>query len=134
MHKCPKGGGLRAGTTYCAPVERGFPDAPEISYYNGNRWTMEWAHGRNLTRSVTLARSTVGINEDTIDLETALSYTYDAEGIRTGRTHTTNIYGYRLKSAGDSEIMSADEPDASSLFERYTIVSTTTEHYYISVC
>ena len=103
-----------------------------ISYYNGIRWTMEWGHGRNLTSSVTLARSTLVISEDTIDLETALSYTYDAEGIRTGRTHTTNIYGYRPISGNGSVIMSDDETAIGSRYERYTIVSTTTEHYYVT--
>ena len=57
------------------------------SYYNGNRWTFTWAQGRRLTNAS--------------DGTNTISYTYDADGLRTGKTvngveHTYYYAGGKL--------------------------------------
>lgn len=42
------------------------------SYYNGSRWTFTWAQGRRLTSAS--------------DGTNTISYTYDADGLRTSKT------------------------------------------------
>ena len=54
------------------------------------------------------------------------------KGIRTGRTYTTSIYRYQKKNSDGSVIMSVDETDASSSYDRYLVSSTSTEHHYIT--
>ena len=53
-----------------------------LSYYNGTRWTFGWANGRQLVSASTGT-----------DLEdVTVSYTYEADGMRTGKTVTTVRY------------------------------------------
>ena len=57
------------------------------SYYNGNRWMFTWAQGRRLTNA----------NDGT----NTISYTYDADGLRTSKTvngveHTYYYAGGKL--------------------------------------
>ena len=129
--RCPKGGGLRAGTSCKSPVARGILDAPEISYYNGNRWAMEWEHGRNLTKIFTMATNTNVISESKFDIVHEMVYTYDAEGIRTGRTYITRIYRY-AKNNGGSSIASVGETAANATYSRYRVSSSETNHYYVT--
>ena len=113
---------------YYEGQEQGFANAPvsgnPISYYNGNRWAMEWEHGRNLTKSFTMATNTTVISESKFDIVHEMLYTYDAEGIRTSRTYTTTIYGYRKSGDGTS--------DESSSYDRYLVSSSEVEHQYVT--
>ena len=60
---------------------------PICSYYNGIRWTLDWAEGRNLISAWT----TVAVS-DTQEADILVTYTYDAEGLRTGKTVTVETY------------------------------------------
>src|SRR5699024_6097043 len=53
-----------------------------ISYYNGTRWAMDWAEGRNLVAAETATETT----------DTGLSFAYDASGLRTEKTVVTKTY------------------------------------------
>ena len=53
-----------------------------VSYYNGTRWNFDWQNGRQLIT----AEKTEGMTD------TTLSYTYDADGIRTSKTYTVETY------------------------------------------
>ncbi len=53
-----------------------------ISYFNGARWSFDWAEGRNLTEALT--------STDTAD--TSLSFAYDANGLRTEKTVVKKTY------------------------------------------
>ena len=56
------------------------PAGNPTSYYNGIRWTFQWAHGRNL------ATAAGGGN--------TLSFTYDADGQRTSKTVNGVVHTY----------------------------------------
>ncbi len=53
-----------------------------LSYYNGREWSFSWGAGNVLSS----AESTEG------NVETDISYTYDLDGIRTGKTVTKTSY------------------------------------------
>ena len=53
-----------------------------ISYYNGVRWNLGWSEGRNLSTA----------SSSTEDADTSLSYSYDANGLRTKKTVVTKTY------------------------------------------
>ena len=102
-----------------------------ISYYNGTRWTMEWQHGRNLKKATTSSTNTTVISTMKEDTEITEAYTYDADGIRTGKIFSTKVYKYRSSTGGGGEIMSASaDPDAT--LTRYLYSSTTVNHSYIT--
>ena len=50
------------------------------SYYNGTRWSFGWEHGRQLATAS--------------DGTTDISYTYDADGLRTSKTVDGVVYNY----------------------------------------
>ena len=85
---------------------------------------MEWEHGRNLTKSFTMATNTNVISESKFDIVHEMVYTYDAEGIRTGRTYITTIFGYQKNGDGAS--------DESSSYDRYIISRSEVEHQYVT--
>ena len=62
-----------------------------ISYFNGTRWAMDWAEGRNLVEAET--------STDTTD--TGLSFAYDASGLRTEKTVVTKTYEYEMVHTHD---------------------------------
>ncbi len=66
-----------ANTVAGAPVS-GNP----TSYFNGQRWSFDWAEGRSLVE----AASSHG------DTDTAVTYTYDANGLRTGKRVVIQTY------------------------------------------
>ena len=73
------------GQTY-SPSTGGVSGAPvsgnPISYFNGTRWAMDWAEGRNLVEAETSTETT----------DTGLSFAYDASGLRTEKTVVTKTY------------------------------------------
>ena len=73
------------GQTY-NPSTGGVSGAPvsgnPISYFNGTRWAMDWAEGRNLVEAETSTETT----------DTGLSFAYDASGLRTEKTVVTKTY------------------------------------------
>ena len=75
------------GQTY-SPSTGGVSGTPvsgnPISYFNGTRWAMDWAEGRNLVEAETAT--------DTAN--TGLSFAYDAGGMRTGKTVTIHTHAY----------------------------------------
>ena len=75
------------GQTY-SPSTGGVSGTPvsgnPISYFNGTRWAMDWAEGRNLTEA----------EASTDTANTSLSFAYDAGGLRTGKTVTTHTHEY----------------------------------------
>ena len=52
------------------------------SYYNGTRWAFTWNNGRQLVNASS--------GNDLEDVN--ISYVYDADGLRTSKTVTTNVY------------------------------------------
>ena len=59
-----------------------------VSYdTDGTRWTLDWAEGRNLTSA-----SAVKTISDDEEHDIQVTYTYDASGLRTGKTVTTREY------------------------------------------
>jgi len=88
-----------------------------ISYYNANRWTLSWEQGRNLSSSVFSTGNGAQDPAQLVETETALSYTYDMDGIRTGKTQVFGIYRYQL---------------VDGTYERMPITTTTTEHHYVT--
>lgn len=91
---------------------------------------MEWQQGRNLFKSSSSSTNTTIISTIKVDTDVAQTYTYDADGIRTGKTSTTKVYKYR-SSIGGGEIMTASaDPDAT--LARYLYSSTTVNHSYIT--
>ena len=73
------------GQTY-SPSTGGVSGTPvsgnPISYFNGTRWAMDWAEGRNLVEAETSTETT----------DTGLSFAYDASGLRTEKTVVTKTY------------------------------------------
>jgi len=103
-----------------------------ISYYNGSRWTLEWEHGRNLTRSLFVSSNTPLISENKVDVENDLTYTYDADGIRTGRTYAVRIYRYAKNGDNGSVVASVGELETNATYSRYLVSSSITYHKYIT--
>ena len=60
------------------------------SYYNGTRWTLTWENGRQLVTATDGTRQ--------------ISYTYDADGLRTGMTVTNTAALNGLYTDADGEI------------------------------
>ena len=104
-----------------------------ISYYNGSRWNLSWSEGRNLTS----ARSTGGNGQ----------YTYDAGGVRTGRTvtkgSTTEKHSYiyasgkllrdTVESGGSTKILDFRYDQSGAPYSlTYTVGSTSTVYYYVT--
>ena len=104
-----------------------------ISYYNGSRWNLSWSEGRNLTS----ARSTGGNGQ----------YTYDAGGVRTGRTvtkgSTTETHSYIYASGkllretitgnGAAKILDFRYDQSGAPYSlTYTVGSTSTVYYYVT--
>ena len=104
-----------------------------VSYYNGSRWNLSWSEGRNLTS----ARSTGGNGQ----------YTYDAGGVRTGRTvtkgPTTEKHSYiyasgkllrdTVESGGSTKILDFRYDQSGAPYSlTYTVGSTSTVYYYIT--
>ena len=110
---------------------RGTPTSGNpISYYNGTRWEMAWEQGRDLKTATNTTTNSTLVTVNKVDTEVGQTYTYDADGIRTGKTSTTKVYKYR-SSTGGGEIMSASvDPDAT--LTRYLYSSTTVSHSYIT--
>lgn len=91
------------------------------SYYNGTRWNFSWENGRNL----------VYANDGT----TSISYAYDADGLRTGKTvanvnHTYLYAGGKLlqETYGDNTLNFFY--DASGY--PYSLKYNDTSYYYIT--
>ena len=55
-----------------------------ISYFNGTRWSFDWRNGREL--------STATATDPTGLIDTAITYEYDVNGLRIGKTVTTDTY------------------------------------------
>ena len=62
-----------------------------ISYFNGTRWSFDWRNGREL--SIATATDPTGL------IDTAITYEYDVNGLRTGTSHWATC-GHVLWSAG----------------------------------
>ena len=55
-----------------------------ISYFNGTRWSFDWKNGREL--------STATMTDSTGLIDTVVTYEYDINGLRTGKTVTMQTY------------------------------------------
>ena len=91
------------------------------SYYNGTRWTFTWAQGRRLTTA------TDGTN--------SINYTYDADGLRTGKTvngteHTYYYAGGKLLRETYGDTVLDFFYDASG--NAYALKYNGTLYYYIT--
>lgn len=91
---------------------------------------MAWEQGRSLKTATNTTTNSTLVTVNKVDTEVGQTYTYDADGIRTGKISTTKVYKYR-SSTGGGEIMSASvDPDAT--LTRYLYSSTTVSHSYIT--
>ena len=113
---------------------RGTPTSGNpISYYNGTRWTMEWQQGRDLSKTISTSTNTTVVSAAKEDTEVTQTYTYNADGIRTGKTSTTKVYKYSLSSGGGVVASVGDElVDPSASYVRYLYSTVTTTHNYVT--
>ena len=103
-----------------------------ISYYNGTRWGMSWEQGRNLKTATNSTTNSTLVTVNKVDTEVGQTYTYDADGIRTGKVSTTKIYKYRASTDdGGGAVMSA-AADPNVTYTRYLYSSTSVSHSYIT--
>lgn len=84
LHTAFKGKGIAyegqtcnsSANTVSGTVKSGNP----VSYYNGTRWSMDWANGRQLTSAIAGSKN--------------ISYTYDKNGLRSSKTVNGITYEY----------------------------------------
>ncbi len=105
-----------------------------VSYFNGVRWEFEWEQGRNLNQAYNFSTNSIRLSTTKVDTETTLDYTYDLDGIRTGKTSVVQQYGYGPSSGGGVVASIGEntvEPNATS-YVRYLIGTATVQHSYVT--
>ena len=97
------------GQTFNGSTVSGSPvSGNPISYFNGTRWEFDWSEGRQLVTATTAP-------DDNTEL--TIGYTYDLNGLRTGKTVTTRTFSTHTHNYTNTVVAPTCTTDGYTLHE-----------------